>query len=101
GRGGRGRRAEAVEGRDPGAVERAREAGPPPLDEPGADAAAQLAGGLLGVRDDEDGLDVDPLVAHRARKALDEHARLPGAGSRRHEDDAARVDSSLLFRVEV
>src|SRR5262249_38501638 len=35
--------AEAVDRRDPGAVERAREVGPPALDEPGADAAAPLA----------------------------------------------------------
>ena len=93
--------AEPVDGRDPRAVERAREIGTAALDEARADPAAQLARRLLRVRDDEDGVDVDPLVAHRAREPLDEHTRLPGPGPRRDEHEPGRVDCALLLRVEL
>ena len=93
--------AEAVDGGDPGSVERACQVGPSPLGEPLANPAAQLARGLLGVRDDEDRLDVDSFVADRAGKPLDEHFRLSGPRAGRDEDEAACVDRLLLFRVQV
>ena len=91
--------AEAVDGRDPGAVELAREVVPPALAERVADAGAQLAGRALRVRDHEDRVDVEAVVADRAHEALDEHARLAGAGARGDEDVAARVDRRLLLGV--
>ena len=92
---------EAVDGRDPRAVELARQIGTSALDQARADPAAQLARRLLGVRDHEDRLDVDSLVAHGAREALDEHLRLARARARGHEHEPARLDSRLLFRVEI
>ena len=61
---------------------------------------AQLAGGALGVGDDEDEVDVaSPRSADSADEALDEHRRLPGSCARRDEDDARLVDRGLLLRV--
>ena len=85
-------RAEAVDGRDPGAVEPAREIGTAALAERGADARAELAGRLPRVRDHEHRLDVEPLLAHRAHEPLDEHRRLSGAGAGRDEDLASGRD---------
>ena len=81
--------AEAVDGRDPGAVELAREVVAPALGERGADARAQLAGRAPRVRDDEDRVDVEPALADRAHEALDEHRRLAGARAGGDEDLAA------------
>ena len=86
--------------RDPRAVERAGEIGPAPFDETRADARSQLSRRLLGVGDHEDGLDVDALVADRAREALHEHTRLPGPRAGGHEHDSARVDGRALFGVQ-
>src|SRR6185295_8957154 len=83
------------------AVERASKIGPAALDETRADARTELARRLLRVRDHEDGLDVDTLVADRAREALDEHARLTGAGAGRDEDEPAGIDGCALFPVQV
>src|SRR5581483_4779464 len=71
--------AEAVDRRDPGAVELAREVVAPALGERSADARAKLARGAPRVRDDEDRVDVEPALAYRAHEPLDEHGRLPGA----------------------
>ena len=89
--------AEAVDGRDPGAVERPREVVAAELVQPLPDAQAQLAGRPLGVRDHEHRVDVEAVLAHRAREALDQHRRLARAGARGDEDEAARVDRGLLL----
>src|SRR5206468_4732071 len=83
--------AEAVDRRDPRAVELAGEIGATELEQPRANASAQLAGGPLGVRDDEDRGDVEPGLADRMDEPLDQHIRLPGAGARGDEDDPGRV----------
>ena len=92
--------AEAVDGRDPCAVELSREVVTPALVECGSDPAAQLARRLARVRDDEDRLDVDPALAHRSDVALDEHRRLAGAGAGRDEHRAFGLDRSELLVVE-
>ena len=92
--------AEAVDGRDPGAVERAGQIGPPALDELGTDACAQLARRLLGVGDHQNRLDVDAFVADRACEALDEHPRLARACAGRDEDEPAGVNRGALLGVE-
>src|SRR4029078_9073198 len=73
--------AEAVDRRDPGRVELARRVVPPALQQPLADAAAQLAGRALGVRDHEQRVDVEAALADRLAEALDDQRRLPGAGA--------------------
>ena len=72
---------EAVDRRDPRTIEGARQIGSPALDEPRPNPGAQLTGRLLGVRDHEDRLDVDSLVAHRTGEALYEHLRFPRSSS--------------------
>ena len=91
--------AEAVDRRDPRAVELAREVLPTALRERCADAGAQLAGGASRVRDDEDRLDVEPAVAHGAHETLDEHRSLPRTRPCRDEDLAGRLDRRLLLLV--
>ena len=80
--------AEAVNGGDPRAVERSREVGPVALDERRSNARAQLPGRLARVRDDEYRVHVQAAFADRSDVALDEHRRLAGACSRRHEHRA-------------
>ena len=92
--------AEAVNRRDPGAVQPARELVPPQLVEPGADTAGQLRGRTFRVRDHEQRVDVEPALAHGLDEALDEHGRLPGAGTGRHEHLPARVDGRGLLLVQ-
>ena len=92
-------RAEAVDGRDPGAVELAREVVASALAQLAPDARTQLTRGLARVRDHEDRADVDPAVAHRADEPLDEHGGLAGAGARREEDATVGLDRCLLLRV--
>src|SRR5262249_55435257 len=92
--------AEAVDGRDPGAVEPALEVVPAELVQPLADAPAQLAGRALGVRDDEDRLDVEAAVADGAAEALDDDGRLAGARPRGDEDDALLLDCAELLLVD-
>ena len=91
--------AEAVDGRDPGPVELAGEIVAAELGEAGADAAAQLPGRALGVRDREHRIDRQPPVADRAHEALDENGRLsrPRAGG--DEDEPGRVDRRELLGV--
>src|SRR6266545_1441120 len=89
--------AEPMDGRDPRAVERAGEVAAAELAKTCADPAAKLAGRALGVRDDEERVHVQPALAHGLDEPLDEHRRLPGARSRRDEDDAGSVDCSDLL----
>ena len=91
--------AEAVDGRDPGRVELARQVVAVELQQPLADPAAQLAGRALGVGDHEDRVDVDAALADRAAEALDDHGRLAGPGARRDEDDALLLDRPELLAV--
>ena len=91
--------AEAVDRRDPGAVEVAREIGPLELDQAGADPRAQLAGGTIGVGDHEQRVDVEAVLDDRPGEALDEDGRLPGAGAGRDERRAAGLDRSRLLLV--
>ena len=77
--------AEAVDRRDPGAVELAGRVRSAAREQRLADARAKLAGSLARVRDDEDRVDVEPVVADGAREALDEHGRLAGARTRGDE----------------
>ena len=51
------------------------------------------------VTDSVDSTNVEPLFADRAHEALDEHRRLAGAGTCRHEHLAGRLDSSLLLGI--
>ena len=91
--------AEAVDRRDPGGVEVAGELGAPGLDEPRADAVAQLAGGALRVRDDEQRVDVEPALADRLGEALDQDGRLARPGARGDEDEPRRLDRGGLLGV--
>ena len=93
-------RAETVDGRDPCAVELAREIRPAALAESGADPRPQLTGGLAGVRDDEDRLDVDAALTDCPDVALDEDGRLARPCARGDEDRPVRVDGSYLLLVE-
>ena len=92
--------AEAVDRRDPRAVELTGEVVPPAVEERGADPAPELARRLARVRDDEDRLDVEPALAHRADVALDENRRLPGPRAGRDEDVPGRLDGLELLVVQ-
>ena len=92
-------RAEAVDRRDPRAVEPPREVMPAARVERRADARAQLACRLAGVSDDEHRLDVEPLLADGTDEALDQHRRLACARAGRDEDLARRVDSGPLLGI--
>ena len=92
-------RAEAVDGRDPRAVEPAGEVGPAARVQGGADACAQLARGLARVGDHEHRLDVEAGVAHRADEPLDEHRRLAGPRPCGDEDLARCLDGGCLLAV--
>ena len=92
--------AEAVDRRDPGTVELAREIGAAALDERRSDPRAQLARRLARVRDDEDRVDVEAALAHRADVALDEHRRLARARTSRDEHDPCRLDRRQLLVVQ-
>ncbi len=90
--------AEAVDRRDPGALERVsprggRRALPPEL---APDPVAHLARGLLGERDREDLARVD-AVAHEPEVALDKDERLPGARARGDADRAATSADRLVL----
>ena len=91
--------AEAVDRRDPRGVELPCELGAAGLDEPPADAVAQLACGAFGVGDDQERVDVEPALADRLDEALHEHRRLPGSGAGRDEDDAGRFDRRDLLGI--
>jgi hypothetical protein len=91
--------AEAVDGRDPGAVQRPSELEPAPLAQCLANPRAQLRGRAFGVRDHEHGVHVEALVADRGREALDQNAGLSRPGARGQEDVAARLDRHVLFRI--
>ena len=91
--------AEAVDGRDPRAVELACEVVPAARCQLGADARAQLSRSAPRIRDDEDRVDVEAVVAHRAREALDEHGGLAGARTGGDEDLAGGLDRGQLLLV--
>ena len=91
--------AEPVDRGDPGTVQRTGEIVTAELVQPRPDAPAQLARGPLGVRDHEQRLDIDALVADRLDEALDEHRRLARAGARGDEDLPAGRDRSRLLLV--
>ena len=91
--------AEAVDRRDPGAVQLACQAVLAQLQQARSDARAQLAGSAVGVGDDEDRADVELAVADGAREALDEDGGLAGACAGRHEDEPVGVDRGLLLGV--
>ena len=91
--------AEAVNRRDPGAVEVTGEIGTVELEQARADPGAQLAGGAVGVGDHEQRVDVEAVVDDRAGESLDEDGRLAGAGARGDERRAACLDRGLLLRV--
>ena len=85
-------RAEAVDRRDPRAVEPPREVVAPARVQRGADARAQLARRLARVGDDEHRLDVEPSSQTARTKRSTSTGRLPGAGARRDEHLAGRFD---------
>ncbi len=91
--------AEAVNRRDPRAVEAAREIGAPTPPQLCTDPGPQLACRPLRVGDDEDRLDVQPPVAHRLDEALDEHRGLPGPRAGGDEHAAPGVDGGLLLGI--
>ena len=91
--------AEAVDRRDPGAVELAREVVPLELGQPLANPPPQLAGRPLRVGDREHRLDRQPPLAHGAGEPLDEHRRLPRPGTGGDEDEARCVDRGQLLGV--
>ncbi len=91
--------AEAVDRGDPGSVELEREVGAAPLEQGGADAGAQLAGGPLRVRDHEDGVDIEPVLHDGPDESLHEHGGLARARSRRDEDVPVRFDRCALLVV--
>jgi hypothetical protein len=88
--------AEAVDGRDPGAVELARQIAPAELGQPSPDTGAQLGRRAFGVRDHEDRADVDAAV-DRAGETLDEHGRLAGTGTGGDEDQTLCLDRGVLL----
>ncbi len=92
--------AEAVNRRDPGAVELACEVGTAALAQRGSDARPKLAGRFTRVRDDEDRLDVDAAVADRTHVALDENRRLSRSRAGGHEDRAFGLDRGELLLVQ-
>ena len=92
---------EAVDRRDPRAVELAREVVPAAPREGCADPRPQLARRAARVRDDEDRVDVEPALGDRADDPLDEHGRLAGTGAGRDEDLAPRLDRGQLLMVEL
>ncbi len=73
-------RAEAVDGADPGAVDRPRVLVLADLHQPPAHPLAQLPGRLLGEREREDRADGDAVLEHRLDEALDHHRGLARAG---------------------
>ncbi len=91
--------AEAVNRRDPGAVELAGEIVPVELGQAAANPASQLAGRPLRVGDREHGLHRQPALAHGAGEPLDEHRRLPRPRPCGDEDEAGRVDRGQLLGV--
>ncbi|MGC4074116.1 MAG: hypothetical protein QM760_16710 [Nibricoccus sp.] len=65
----------------------------------GADAGAQLGGGLVGEGEGEDGVGGDALVDDEAGVALDHDAGLAGAGAGLEQDvAAASLDRGALLR---
>src|SRR5439155_16743042 len=89
--------AEAVDRRDPGAVEIAGQLGSVELAEPSPEAGTQVGCRPLGVGDHEDRADVDARL-DCACEALDQNGRLAGARAGRDEDEPGRLDRRMLLR---
>jgi hypothetical protein len=92
--------AEPVNRGDPGTVELAREVRSAALTKGRTDSRPQLTGGLAGVRDHEDRLDVDAPLADGADEALDENRRLARSGAGGDEDRPVLLDGRDLLLVE-
>ena len=90
---------EAVDRRDPRAVQLACQIVAPELGEPLPDSSAQLTGSPLGVRDRQHRVDGQAAIADRSHEALDEHRRLARPRACGDEDEAARVDRRQLLLV--
>ena len=90
--------AEAVDRRDPRAVELPCEIGATGLKEPCPDARPELARRALGERHDEDRADVDATL-DGPDEPFDDDSRLARAGARRDEHRPAGVDGDGLLRV--
>ncbi len=93
-------RAEAVDRRDPGAVDLACEIAPPELTESLADSLLQLPGGSFRVRDHENRSRPETAIARRANVSLDEHRRLARPSTGRDEDDAGLLDCRELLGID-
>src|SRR4029078_8013014 len=91
---------EAVNRRDPCAVQLPCEVGSAALAQGGPDPGAQLARCLTRVGDHEDRLDVDASLATGPDVALDEDRRLTRARARGNEDRPVGLDSGELLLVE-
>ena len=101
--------AEGVDGGDLGLID---QGGLPPqvgvggaLRQPGGqllhDAAPQLGGGGLGVGNDQEAVDVQPLPLHPGQEPLHQYPGLAGAGGGGHQQPAAPVvHRSLLFTCQ-
>src|SRR5215218_10874461 len=91
--------AEAVDRRDPRAVELPGEVGAAAPAELGADARPEFTRGALRVGDHEDRVDVDAVVADRADEPLDEARGLAGPRAGGDEDTPLRLDRLELLGV--
>ena len=91
-------RAEAVDGRDPGALDRARLRAAIELGELRPHTRAHLGGGLVGERGREDRLHRHVVLDHGAHEALHQHGRLARAGAGAdHQRAIAARDRALLL----
>jgi hypothetical protein len=91
-------RAEAVDGRDPGGLRRARLLAPAQLQEAGPHPRLHLRRRLLGEGDREDRLHRHAVVDHGAHEALDQHGGLAGAGAGpHHQRPVAPSDRPFLL----
>jgi hypothetical protein len=91
--------AEAVDRRDPRAVELEREVRAPPLEQPFANPPPQLPRGALGIGDHEERLDVEAVVDDGADEPLDEHCGLARTRARCDEHAPCRLDRGALLLV--
>ena len=95
-------RAEAVDGRDPRALGRARLLATSQVEEAAPYARPHLGGGLLGEGDREDRLDADLVLRHGQHEALHQHGCLAGARARPYEQGAVpALDRAALLRGQL
>src|SRR5262249_34933537 len=93
--------AEAVDRRDPGAVELPGEVVPPTIRERRTDPRPQLARGPARVRDYENRVDVEPALCARPPPLPHEPGRLAGAGAGRDKALPPRLDRGKLLAVQL